>query len=57
MIKPSSASPYPEIRDEYPNGREGLTTIIRQSREKDIAAYIHVNNRLEGNAPERSDES
>jgi uncharacterized protein YecE (DUF72 family) len=45
-------SPYSEIRDEYPNGREGLRSIIRQSREKGLPAYIHVNNRLEGNAPE-----
>ena len=44
--------PYREIRDENQEARESLRMLIRQMREQRRAAYIFVNNRLEGNAPE-----
>lgn len=45
-------SPYDQIRDENPEARESLRALIRRMREERRAAYIFVNNRLEGNAPE-----
>ncbi len=45
-------SPYQEIRDENPEAREALRALIKRMREERRAAYIFVNNRLEGNAPE-----
>lgn len=44
--------PYDKIRDENPEAREALRAVIRRMREERKAAYIFVNNRLEGNAPE-----
>jgi uncharacterized protein YecE (DUF72 family) len=44
--------PYSEIRDPNPEARDALRTLIRRMREERRAAYIFVNNRLEGNAPE-----
>ena len=44
--------PYREIRDENPEARDSLRALIRRMREERRAAYIFVNNRLEGNAPE-----
>jgi uncharacterized protein YecE (DUF72 family) len=44
--------PYTEIRDENPEAREALRNLIKRMREERRAAYIFVNNRLEGNAPE-----
>lgn len=45
-------TPYDQIRDENPEARESLRALIRRMREERRAAYIFVNNRLEGNAPE-----
>ncbi len=45
-------SPYSEIREENSEGREALRAIIRRMQEERRAAYIFVNNRFEGNAPE-----
>jgi uncharacterized protein YecE (DUF72 family) len=45
-------TPYDEVRDENPEARESLRALIRRMREERRAAYIFVNNRLEGNAPE-----
>ncbi len=45
-------TPYDQIRDENPEAREALRALIRRMREERRAAYIFVNNRLEGNAPE-----
>jgi uncharacterized protein YecE (DUF72 family) len=45
-------TPYDTIRDENPEARESLRALIRRMREERRAAYIFVNNRLEGNAPE-----
>jgi uncharacterized protein YecE (DUF72 family) len=44
--------PYSEIRDENPEARDALRRIIQRMREERRAAYIFVNNRLEGNAPQ-----
>lgn len=44
--------PYKEIRDENPEARDSLRTLIRRMREERRSAYVFVNNRLEGNAPE-----
>ncbi len=45
-------TPYDQVRDENPEARESLRAVIRRMREERRAAYIFVNNRLEGNAPE-----
>ena len=39
-------------QDENPEGREALRELIQRMREERRAAYIFVNNRFEGNAPE-----
>ncbi len=44
-------SPYDRIQDPNPEARSAMRDLIRQAREKRRAAYIFVNNRLEGNAP------
>ena len=44
-------SPYSEIKDPNPDARKALRDLIRRSREERQAAFIFVNNRLEGNAP------
>jgi uncharacterized protein YecE (DUF72 family) len=45
-------TPYDKVRDENPEARESLRKLIQRMREERRAAYIFVNNRLEGNAPE-----
>lgn len=45
-------TPYDKIRDENPEAREALRALVRRMLEERRAAYIYVNNRLEGNAPE-----
>jgi uncharacterized protein YecE (DUF72 family) len=45
-------SPYDQIREENPEAREALRALIKRMREERRKAYIFVNNRLEGNAPE-----
>lgn len=44
-------SPYDQVKDENPEGREALRALIRRMREERRAALIFVNNRFEGNAP------
>ena len=44
--------PYDKVTDENPEARDALREVIRRMREERRAAYIFVNNRLEGNAPE-----
>jgi uncharacterized protein YecE (DUF72 family) len=44
-------SPYAEIRDPSPEARDSLRVLIRRAREQRHAAFLFVNNRLEGNAP------
>lgn len=45
-------SPYETIQDENPAARASLRDMIRTAREQNRRAYIFVNNRLEGNAPQ-----
>lgn len=45
-------TPYDQVRDENPEARDALRALIRRMREERRSAYIFVNNRLEGNAPE-----
>jgi len=45
-----SFSPYSEVKEEYASARQALRNLIQGARERDISAYIHINNRLEGNA-------
>lgn len=44
-------SPYTRIQDPNPEVRAALRELIERARETRRAAYIYVNNRLEGNAP------
>jgi uncharacterized protein YecE (DUF72 family) len=44
--------PYDRIREENPEARDALRAVIQRMKEERRAAYIFVNNRLEGNAPE-----
>ena len=44
-------TPYDKVRDENPEARDALREVIRRMREERRAAYIFVNNRLEGNSP------
>jgi hypothetical protein len=43
-------SPYRKVEDAYPSGRNALRELIARSRKEKRTAYIHINNRLEGNA-------
>ena len=47
-------SPYNEIKDPYPEGREAGAALVRQARasQAQTRGYIYVNNRFEGNALE-----
>ena len=44
-------SPYRDIQDPNAEVRASLRELIDRAREARRAAYIYVNNRLEGNAP------
>jgi uncharacterized protein YecE (DUF72 family) len=44
--------PYQNVQDENPETRDALRALIRRMKEERRAAYIFVNNRLEGNSPE-----
>jgi len=44
-------SPYEEIKDPNPSGRQALRDLIARARADRRAAFIFVNNRFEGNAP------
>ena len=44
-------SPYRDIQDPNPEVRASLRELIDRARESRRAAYIYVNNRLEGNSP------
>jgi hypothetical protein len=45
-------SPYRHVTDENPEGREALRSLIHRMREERRSAFVFVNNRFEGNAPE-----
>lgn len=44
--------PYDRIQDPHPEVRAALRSLIQRTRQARQTAYIFVNNRLEGNAPE-----
>ena len=44
-------SPYQQVRDENPEGREAMRALMRRMREQRRALLMFVNNRFEGNAP------
>jgi len=44
-------APYTEVKDENPETREGLRTLIERAERNHERAYLFVNNRLEGNSP------
>lgn len=44
-------TPYREIKDPNPQARASLRDIIRIAQDKQMTAFLFVNNRLEGNAP------
>lgn len=44
-------APYDKTQDENPEARRALRELLRRMKEERKAAYIFVNNRLEGNAP------
>jgi uncharacterized protein YecE (DUF72 family) len=45
-------SPYREVQDPNPEARGAIREIIARAEERNQPAYIFVNNRLEGNAPQ-----
>jgi uncharacterized protein YecE (DUF72 family) len=45
-------SPYNQIQDPNPEGRKALQDVIERMKRERQSAYIFVNNRFEGNAPE-----
>ncbi len=44
-------SPYEEIKDPNPEGRQAIRDLVEWARDQRRAAFIFVNNRFEGNAP------
>jgi hypothetical protein len=48
-------SPYREVKEEYPSGRNALRDLVARAQREKRTAYIHVNNRFEGNAIETID--
>lgn len=44
--------PYERIQEENPGARAGLKELIEKSKRKKQTAFLFVNNRLEGNAPQ-----
>jgi uncharacterized protein YecE (DUF72 family) len=44
-------SPYLEVKDPNPQVRASLRELIRIAQDKQMTAFLFVNNRLEGNAP------
>lgn len=44
-------TPYTEIKDPNPQVRASLRDMIRIAQDKQMTAFLFVNNRLEGNAP------
>ena len=44
-------SPYEDLKDPNPEGRQGIRELIDAARRNERAAFLFVNNRFEGNAP------
>jgi hypothetical protein len=47
-----SFQPYLHVQDPNPAARQALRNVIARARTQRETAFIFVNNRLEGNAPE-----
>lgn len=45
-------APYEHVQEENPGARRAIRNMIKTAREQSRRAYIFVNNRLEGNAPQ-----
>jgi uncharacterized protein YecE (DUF72 family) len=45
-------SPYEKVQEPNPEARQAMRSLIARAREQQEPAFIFVNNRLEGNAPE-----
>lgn len=45
-------SPYERVQDVYPAGRTALREIVAEAKLRKQPAFLFVNNRLEGNAPQ-----
>lgn len=45
-------APYDHVQEENPGARRAVREMIKTAREQNRRAYIFVNNRLEGNAPQ-----
>jgi len=43
-------APYRQVNEAYPSARDALRGLISRTRREKRTAYIHINNRLEGNA-------
>jgi uncharacterized protein YecE (DUF72 family) len=43
-------APYKEVKEEYPSARQALRGLIDHSLQTETMAFLHINNRLEGNA-------
>lgn len=50
-----SFEPYARVQEENPSAREALRAILERAQRIGQPAYVFVNNRLEGNAPETID--
>ena len=50
-----SFSPYREIQEVNQSGRKALRTFVHTAREQRRTAFVFVNNRFEGNAPQTID--
>jgi len=44
--------PYDHVKEEDPKTRDSLRALLQRMKEERRSAYVFVNNRLEGNAPE-----
>ncbi|HSW49443.1 MAG TPA: DUF72 domain-containing protein [Bryobacteraceae bacterium] len=45
-------SPYAKVQEPNPEARQAMRSLIARAREQQEPAFVFVNNRLEGNAPE-----
>jgi hypothetical protein len=55
LVGRNEFSPYREVKEEYPSGRNALRDLVARAQREKRTAYIHVNNRFEGNAIETID--
>jgi hypothetical protein len=48
-------APYERVQDANPAGREALRHLVNRARAERARAFLFVNNRFEGNAPQTID--